>query len=207
MIHILHDESGDLGFNFENSRTTNYFSIALLITSDTRAVSNAVRNTFRTLRKTQVKRSGGILHCHYEDKQTRVRLLGQLAERDIKIATIKLDKRKLLFVDNQQTIYSSMVVSLLNRLYQDGHLNTSDEVKFIASQMATNKNHIKQFISVVSAGTENLSFTVEVSTPASEKGLQAIDFISWSLWRKYEFGETEYADIIADKVLCEYDYY
>jgi hypothetical protein len=207
MIYILHDESGDLGFNFENPRTTNYFIIVFLMTSNVRLVANAVRNTFRTLRKAQKKRSGGILHCHYEDRQTRIRLLKQLAERDIKIAAIKLDKRDTVLIDNQQVLYSSMVVSLFNRLYKDRHISLNDNVKFVASQVATNKHHNKQFISVVKDGAFASSFNMEISTPAREKGLQAADFVSWSLWRKYEYNDTEYADIIADKIVCEYDYY
>jgi hypothetical protein len=204
--NILFDESGDLGFDFSNPRTTRFFLATFLITSDTRAVSNAVRNTFRSLRKTHKKRTGGLLHCHYEDKITRERLLRSLADCEVSIATMTLDKHKMLLSADPNSLYSSIVLALLNKLFIDNLLDTRESIRFVASQMHTNKLQNTQFISVVKDGAKAVDCKMEVAKPADNKGLQAVDFASWSLWRKQEFGEASYADIVADKVIAEYDY-
>jgi hypothetical protein len=133
-------------------------------------------------------------------------LLNYLAERDVAIVSMKLDKHKMLFSEDPLVLYSSMVLSLLNKVFIDGYLDTHEEVKFIASQMHTNKLQKNQFIAVMRDGAKGVDFEPEVARPADNKGLQAVDFVAWALGRKYEYGETTYADIIQEKILCEYDY-
>ncbi len=36
-----------------------------------------------------------------------------------------------------------------------------------------------------------------------EKGLQAVDFISWAIFRKYERGDFEYYELIKEKIVDE----
>ena len=43
--------------------------------------------------------------------------------------------------------------------------------------------------------------------PSDDKCLQAVDFISWALWKKYENDDESYSDIIADKIIKEYVMY
>jgi len=37
--------------------------------------------------------------------------------------------------------------------------------------------------------------------------LQAVDFVSWAMWQKYEKGDETYSKIIADKTIKEYVMY
>jgi hypothetical protein len=48
---------------------------------------------------------------------------------------------------------------------------------------------------------------MHIAKPADEKILQAVDFVSWACWRKYEIGDVEYASILTNKLVAEYDYY
>jgi hypothetical protein len=204
---LLFDESGDLGFNLENAKTSRYFVVAFLIATDTKQVASAVKKVFRGLSKVQIKRSHGVLHAFYEDRATRMRLLEHLSKRDVSVATMKLDKRLLTIAEDPHQLYSSMVLKLINRLHMDGHLSVEEEIRLVASQKDTNKLHKIQFITVVKDGASPELLEVEIEKPAHEKGLQAVDFVAWSFWRKYEKGDAEYADILAAKVLAEYDYY
>jgi hypothetical protein len=204
---INFDESGDLGFNFENERTSKYFIVTFLMTDEQKQLSSAVKKVFRLLHKADIKKSGGTLHSHFEKKSTRIRLLKTLAKKDISIAVMKLDKRKVFMVEEPHILYSSMVTSLLNRLYIDGVLDTDEDIRFIASQMDTNLTRKKRFASVVRKGAASPNFFLEITKPSDERGLQAVDFVSWALWRKYELGESEYADLIQDKIIGEYEYY
>jgi len=35
------------------------------------------------------------------------------------------------------------------------------------------------------------------------KGLQAVDFVAWALWQKYQWADDSYWHIIADRVTVE----
>ena len=50
-------------------------------------------------------------------------------------------------------------------------------------------------------------FSVSIVKPFDDKCLQAADFVSWAFWQKYEKGNSEYTDLIADIVLHEYEMY
>ncbi|MDR1187326.1 MAG: DUF3800 domain-containing protein [Bifidobacteriaceae bacterium] len=47
-----------------------------------------------------------------------------------------------------------------------------------------------------------VGLTVEIKHPNAEKGLQAVDMASWSLFRMYEHDDPSYADLIAGRLLA-----
>ena len=49
----------------------------------------------------------------------------------------------------------------------------------------------------------NGDFKMTLSASYNEKGLQAVDFISWAIFRKYERGDFEFYEIIKDKIVDE----
>jgi hypothetical protein len=196
------DESGCLGFDLSKQGTSRFFSIALLVVKDKKQVNSIVKKVFRSLSKIKIKRSNGILHAYYEDKPTRIKLLSAAAAKDIEIAIIRLDKRRLVLAGDTHLLYMGMMLRLINQLFMDGHLNASDTFELIASQVDTNKLHKENFVAVINESTATLNLEARLAKPAEEKGLQVIDFISWSYWQKYENGNAEYADIVADKVIA-----
>jgi hypothetical protein len=109
-------------------------------------------------------------------------------------------------VPDKHILYASMVNMLLNRLYVDGLLDPSECLELIPSKMETNKNRSEQFKSIVLGGVASENLSVNPAKPADDKGLQAVDFVSWSLYRKFEYGDCSYADIIGEKVVREYDF-
>jgi hypothetical protein len=52
-----------------------------------------------------------------------------------------------------------------------------------------------------------IDVTIEIKTPHQEKGLQAVDCLAWSFFRKYEYGDSSYADIVASRVIEENSLY
>ena len=49
----------------------------------------------------------------------------------------------------------------------------------------------------------NGDFKMTLSASYNEKGLQAVYFISWAIFRKYERGDFEFYEIIKDKIVDE----
>ncbi|MDR3364850.1 MAG: DUF3800 domain-containing protein [Clostridiales Family XIII bacterium] len=207
MKYLSFDESGDLGLNIETEGVSRIFSVTFLIASDNKTAANIIKRTLRHLMQNGKKRKCGTLHAHFEDKPTRYRVLKRLSARDIQVATMRLDKSKIIVSETPHALYSSMVVSLVNRLYNDGILDKDEPVELTASQMHSNKHRNKEFLNVVETRTATAKFTMRILRPENEKSLQAVDFLSWALWRKYEHGDTEYSDLIPNIVIREYEYY
>jgi len=201
---ICFDESGCLGFDFTKSGTKNHILITFLIMKECRPVISLVKKVYNTLPKKFKRLRGSYLHAHYEKPTTIKRLLRGLATKDIAIATIRLDKRKVLFPGKPNQLYSSMVISLINRLYTDGVMNKSDKINFIASRRNTSKKLNDDFSESIEHSTHDIIFDHTIMPPSEDKCLQAVDFISWSLWQKYENGDETYSDIIVDKIIKEY---
>jgi len=152
-------------------------------------------------------KKGAYLHAHYEKPITKKRLLQGLATKDIRIATMRLDKRKVFLPGNPNELYSSMVVALINRLYADGIISKSDEIKFIASRRNTSEKLNDDFTKSIEHCTNDVSFDFSILSARDDKCLQAVDFVSWALWQKYENCDETYSDIISSKIVKEYVMY
>jgi hypothetical protein len=207
MIRIYMDESGDLGFDLSRKGTSRFFVITFLISENKRALDKVVKNVFARMSKTSLKhRKNGVLHAYYEDKTTKLRLLGLLAKTDSRIITIRLDKQKVFLPVETTALYNHITNTLLNKCLENRILSLEDEIVFIASKLYTAKR--------LNLGFENsllkdnsLKIKVEIKAPHAEKGLQAVDFASWSLYQKYERGKSEYADVVAAQTVGEYELY
>ena len=207
MIYIHADESGCLGFDFSKQGTKNHLLITFLISEESRPIISLVKKVVNTLPKKQLRKNNSYLHANYEKPATRKRLLRGLAETDVKIVTMRLDKRKIVLIGNPNELYSSMFVALINRLYADGILKKSDSIEFVASRRNTSKKLNEDFSASIEYGTKDIDFNHNIAAPSDDKCLQAVDFVSWALWQKYEIGDKTYSDIITDKIIKEYVMY
>jgi uncharacterized membrane protein len=207
MVYLYQDESGDMGFDFTKSGTSKYFSIALLILTERRPVSSLVKKVFTSLPSAMKRNNNGVLHAYYEKPATISRLLRGLAEKEIKIASIRLDKRKILLSGTPHELYANIVVTLINRLYMDGIISGTEELALIASRMNTSKTLNMSFSENVVNHTHGTKFNLQIVKPNEDKCLQAVDFISWALWQNYEKGDDTYAKLISKKIVREYVMY
>ena len=201
------DESGCMGMNLDLLGTSRYLMMTFLLTNNKRALDKIVRKVYNGLSKTDKKhhaRRSGVLHAYYEDKITRKRLLNLLAETNVKIITIRLDKRKLFLPMEKTALYSHMTNTLLNKCISNGILTLDDPVIFIASKLYTNEKHSNDFLHSLE-NDNSLNIEVDIKAPYEDKGLQVVDFVSWSFFQKYERENTEYADIIANLIFGAYE--
>jgi len=206
MTHIYFDESGDLGFDFSKQGTSDWFSIAFLLVENKRPISKLVKNVFKLLPPSAKHRGSGILHARYEKASTIKKLLNGLATKDIKVTVMRLDKRKVFIAGNPNDLYTSIVISLINRLYADGIFDSNEQINLIASQRNTSRILNKRFSEDV-LNTFGTRITVSIIKPADDKCLQATDFVSWAFWQKYANGDSTFVDLVADKILYEYEMY
>ena len=63
--------------------------------------------------------------------------------------------------------------------------------------------NFKSYLQSQLAKNHNVAVSVTIKTPAEEKALQAVDFVSWAIFRKYESKDEEYYRIIKGRIVEE----
>lgn len=208
MSWIFLDESGDLGFNFKNCKTSNYFVISFLILSDKNPVEKIVKKIFQGFSKKEIKTHNGVLHCYKEKISTRKKLLNKLVEKEISIINIYLNKHRVYtnLQENNHVLYNYVTNILLDRLYTKKLIPLNSNITLIASRRETNKflnENFKSYLENQMITNKKVRFSVDIKTPKEEKCLQIVDFVSWSTYRKYEHKDDSYWKIIHSKIIEE----
>ena len=209
MAYIFLDESGDLGFNFKKKGTSSIFVVTFLFIDDSkRPIEKLVSRTHSELSKS-IKRKVGVLHATNEKPITKQRLLKRLAEKDCSIMTIYLNKKKVYtkLQDEKQVLYNYVTNILLDRIYTKRVITCDKEIELIASRRETNKflnDNFKEYLSYKVKNSHDGKIKVSIKTPHEEKCLQAVDFVSWSIFKKYEKGDDSYYNIIKKKIIEEH---
>jgi len=211
MAYIFLDESGDLGFNFEKKKTSKIFVITLLFTDNKRPIEKIVKKTHSELRK-KYKRKFGALHAVREKPITSQRLLKRLDEKDCVIMTIYLNKKRVYtkLQEEKAVLYNYVANILLDRIYTKKIIPIEKTIELIASKRETNKFLNENFKNYLDSQVKNRHKTrikINIKTPSDEKSLQVVDFVSWAIFRKYEYGDDSYYNLIKNKVVEENSLY
>ncbi|NOZ68430.1 MAG: DUF3800 domain-containing protein [Deferribacteres bacterium] len=206
MSFIFMDESGDLGFDFGRQGTTSCFLVTFLFARKKRPIEKCVKKVHAGLRKKF--RRIGVLHAYNEEPVTRKRLLSCLADKDCKIMTIRLNKRNVYtrLQDEKAVLYNYVTNILLDRIFTKRLLTPDRNVEIVASRRETNKflnQNFKSYLSSQVANNHDIEIKISIRTPFQEKALQAVDFASWAIFRKYEYGDETYYNIINEKIVEE----
>lgn len=204
--YIFLDESGDLGFD-KRKKNSRYFIVTILFTANKSPIEKIVKKVHRNLRKKVKKLSGGVLHCVKEKPSTRVKLLTLLSQSICFIMAIYLKKAKVYthLRDEKHILYNYVANILLDRIATRKLLNTTTNIILVAAKRETNKflnANFKNYLQKQLDSKHKLIMKIEIKTPSEEKALQAVDFASWAIFRKYEQDDLYYYDLIK-KVIVE----
>lgn len=201
------DESGDLGFN-QKKRNSSYFIITFLICSDIKSIQKLVKKIHSSLKKNIKKLSGGVLHSYKEKPATRKKMLENLSKKNIGVMTIVLNKNKVYtrLQDEKHVLYNYVTNILIDRIMSKKLKGRSSEVILIAEKRETNKflnNNFKNYLESQTEQNHKIKLTVDIKTPKEEKALQAVDFVSWAIFRKYQLNDDTYYLLIKKKIFEE----
>ncbi|OGK19704.1 hypothetical protein A3D80_01850 [Candidatus Roizmanbacteria bacterium RIFCSPHIGHO2_02_FULL_40_13b] len=204
MVYVFLDESGDLGFKKSSST---WFLFTVAITPDKRALERVVKRIRRTLRKKH--KNLGELHAYHADSATRRRVLQEISSlKDIHIVCVILNKKKVYIdLQNQKNyLYNYTANILLDRLCNKKTLKTNELIELYVDRKDTNKKLQEKFIIYISEAMNKRrlgAFSIKLHKSNENKSLQAVDFISWAIFRKYERGDYEFYEIIKAKIIDE----
>lgn len=204
MAKIFLDESGDLGFK---TKSSNWFIFTLVLTNNHRKIEKCVKWVHKQLRK-KYKRVGE-LHAYHSKANTKKLLLKKLSGiEDLKILCIILNKKKV-YVDlqNQKNhLYNYTANILLDRLHRKKLINTDEVIDLVIDQKDTNRfirENFEKYLKDNLTKRSSNRIRIKICPSHTEKCLQAVDFLSWAIYRKYEQNEVEYYEIIKNKIIEE----
>ena len=210
-MYIFLDESGDLGFNFDNSKTTKFFAITLLVCETREALyiaRKAIQQTLNRKLNHGKKRQKQEVKGNSTTLAIKQHFYKKLAERsDIKIHSIILNKKRLLTqIDHidQHRIYVKMSYSVLK------NVNIKSDTSFVHIIADRCKRGIeaKDFSHTLRSDVEKLlplTSSVKMEQIPSKKdfGLQAVDLFSYGVFCKHEFNDVAWYEIFEDKISSE----
>lgn len=200
--YIFMDESGDLGFSEKSSK---WFMFTLAITNDKRSLERVTKKVWKPLKKKHKKL--GELHAYHANNITRTRMLQNISEiEDLKVLSIILNKKKV-FVDlqNQKNyLYNYTANILLDRLHKKGVLQ-NESIELYIDKKDTKKSLTENFVKYLESSMtkRGKGMKVALHTSQDNKSIQAVDFLSWAIFRKYESGDYEYYELIKDRIVDE----
>jgi predicted kinase len=207
MAFIFLDESGDLGFN-PKKKSSKYFVITILATSNKKPIEKIVKKIHSTLKKKVRKLSGGILHAYKEKPATRKRMLKLISKKDCTVMSIYLNKSKVYthLQEEKHVLYNYVTNILLDRIMKKRLVDSSDIVYIVASKRETNKffnDNFKNYLKSQISNKHKIKVEIEIKTPSEEKSLQVVDFVSWAIFRKHEYGDDSYYKLIKSRIVEE----
>lgn len=203
-MYIFLDESGDLGFSEKSSK---WFLFTLVVIDDPRKLERVIKKVRRSLKKKH-KHEFSELHAYHADDITRKRLLKSLSELDISIITTILNKSKVhIDLRNQKNyLYNYTANIILDRMINKQLIDGGQHISLIVDRKDTKRHLRENFISYITEAMNSRrsgKFKMTLAASHDEKGLQAVDFISWAIFRKYEKGDFDFYEIIKDKIIEE----
>lgn len=213
-LSIYLDESGDLGFNFENKGTSRYFVIVLLVCRNKLAINsfkNAVKRTIRNKLKTkksnlkELKGTDTILTVKkyfytHADKSQDWHLYGIVLDKQ------KL-KNKLRLLPNEHRIYNYLSKEVLKQV----NLTQVRSSLLLVVDKRKGKRGINEFNKYLSnhlEATLPLNVTYDISHEQSHENsvLQAVDMFCWGIYRDYEYKDNTWVSIYRERLtLAEID--
>lgn len=204
MAHIFLDESGDLGFRETSSK---WFLFTIVLTNDHKKIEKVIKNIRKGLKKKYKLKE---LHAYHSDAITKHRMLKKLSELDdLKVLCVVLNKKKV-YVDLQSQknyLYNYTANILLDRLHNRRLIKIDEPISLYIDKKDTNKfirENFEKYLkdNLIKRGN-NGRIDIKIKASHTEKCLQAVDFVSWAIFRKYERGDYGYYEEIKDKIIEE----
>lgn len=209
---IYLDESGDLGFDFDNTKTSRYLVITLLVCYDDETNANTIRSVRNTLKNKVTKNihelkgsflalpikkyflyqmrkcSGWYLSVAIADKKSWLR--NHRANHNHEL------KKKVLYDEIAKCVFSQLT-----------DIETAHYVDIVIDK-SKNKDEINEFDAAILAAIKNrintsAKLTIRHRSSHEELGLQAVDVFCSGLGRKHEKNDLTWYSEFSDKIVSE----
>ncbi len=167
------DESGNSG---HTKNSTKYFVVACILVSNETILPRIAKKVFKSTKLGKLGKNQ--LHATSDSDRVKLKIVSLLKKENYNIEYVKILKKT-----GDKDCYIESLLKLKDKL--DKH---HIDIVYIA-----NKDSRKKTIDKIK---NTFGDNTVLSKPEKEKGLQIADFVSWSIYQKYENGNSAYYDIL-----------
>jgi len=173
--------------------------VAALMTDAPRAIELHVKRARQKLgRRTRAHE----LKAASSEERVIVRLLQSIADEDVEIVAVVVDKRVILRPpDDPEDIYREAVTRVVAH-----SVERWPRIDLVLDKRYTKRALRQELERVIREGIASLPqevILIRQEDSRSHKGLQAVDAIAWAIFQKYEAGKDRFYAIIQDKIVVE----
>lgn len=215
-MFIYLDESGDLGFDYENKKPYQKFVITLLVCGSKKAADSfktAVRRTLKNKlnHKKNNKRQIYELHATNLILPIKEYFYRQVKRQDWSIYTVILNKSRvydhLTTKPGRKKLYNFLANFLLKQI----DLSMANPAVTLVVDKCKNKAEIEDFNQYLANQLEarlplNIPLHISHEDSTASSGLQAVDLFCWGVYRKYEHSDIEWYQHYGNKIVFETEY-
>ena len=202
MKYIFLDESGELGFKNSSSK---YFVITLLSCDEGELYSlrRIIKKVRQKLIKKKLRKYPEIKGNNSTDK-IREEVLSRFVKTNSEIFVIILEKSKVYeYLKNKKNkLYNYISNLILNECSLDDNY-----VSLVVDKSKTNRSLREDFDNYIrkNLNQKNQSCKLIIKHENSQKEacLQVLDFVSWAIFRNYEYNDSHFMDIIKNKIVIK----
>jgi len=202
VLHVFVDESGDLGFS---ERSTSYIVMGAMATHEPLKVARIVR---KVRERHLCKPRGDVPELKFSESSDAVKtaLLRMLGEYDGEMWYVYLRKRDILtqYRGAEKHTYNVLATEICK------HLVKLPERKFLVKMDKAlekkDRERLKYHIleetekTLRKLGKLSVDLQIEWVYSESEPCIQLVDFVCGAVFRKYEYGDNRYFDLIKHKI-------
>jgi len=208
--YLFSDESGDLQFR-AHPQVTRYFAVGTLLVDE--AQLRDLRSRLSEVRDELAWKSQGLdstFHATTDAQAVRDAVFDVLSQLDFRFDVTLLEKRKA----QPQTRSSAPKFYRYAWFYHFKYvaprvLGPDDELMVVAAEIGTNKERAAFRDAIAEVLRQCLEFKVKRRLAFwrddSDFALQAVDYLTWAVTRKYERGDSRSYNLIKDKIVSEFD--
>jgi hypothetical protein len=189
------DESGDAA-PFWGSR---YLVVAVLITRDPRPIELHVKRARKSLGRKA--RSDELKAANLKTSVTG-RLLAAIADEEIEIMTIVVNKRVILRPPSDPgDIYREAVTRIVRHCAKrHPRLELSLDRRYTKPAL---RDHLEKAIRAGIADITHQVVLLRQEDSRKHKGLQAVDHVAWAFFQKYERENSHFWELIRHRIVVE----
>lgn len=194
--YVYIDESGDLG-----KSGTKYFSIAAVIVDQPKTLSRIMKR-LRNRKLNKKLRQIPEIKANSSNRQIREYVLNQVRNADCEIYAIVVEKSKIFdyLYEVKDKLYNYLCGKLMVRLnISAGKLVITVDKKHTNTLFRRDfDDYIGRKLATLSGG---LKVEIYHASSYSMNELQVVDFVAWSINRKFNSGDDSYFGIIEGKIV------
>lgn len=205
-VYVFGDEAGDLTFEPPRQGVSRYFMIGTVALDEC-----SVGDHLLALRRELAWNGVHIdqFHATSDKQRVRDRVFDVLAAADFRFDVTILDKRKAYdYLRGDPLRFYKTAWWLHFKYVGQQVVGPLDELLVVASSLQINKR--KKIVhraihDVVSQESPTLVFHTAFAQAMSDPCLQAADYVTWAIQRKYERGDTRSYELVASKIASEFE--